>query len=172
MGIPVMHKSSFCVFTVASLALPLAANAAHRTPGLWEGTSTLHFTKGGPQIPPEPLEQTTAHGIDPSKLFGGPHTYKHCLTPEEAAKEEHPQFGGNCTANDATWSGNTFHGAMTCHEGPHESHGTFDATLGDGGESYNGTMHMEGSDPQLGGDYVMEGTFSGKWLGAQCGKEG
>ena len=167
-----MRKSSFWILLPALLVLPFTANAAHRKPGLWEGTTTLHFTKGGPQIPPEALARMKQQGIDPSKLFGSPHTYKHCLTPEEAAKDEHPQFGGNCTTTAATWSGDHFHGEMTCHQGQHDSHGTFDATLQQGGESYAGTMHVEGSDPQLGGDYAMDGSFSGKWMGAQCGKEG
>ncbi len=163
-----MHRRPVLIFILAALALPFAAHAAHRKPGMWENTSTIHFTKGGPQIPPNVAAQMKQHGMDPSKLFGQPHTFRHCLTPEEAAKDDHPQVGSDCTATKMVWSGDTFHGEMVCHSARHESHGTFDAVL-HGGESYTGTWHAEGHDPELGGDYAMEGTFSGKWLGASCG---
>lgn len=166
-----MRKTSLWILLPALLVLPAAANAAHRKPGLWEVTSSMRFTKGGPQIPPEALAQMKQHGIDPAKIFGGePRTFKQCLTPEEAAKDENPQIGGkDCTMQNAAWSGNTFHGEMMCHHGPNETHGTFTGTLD--GDSYTGNTHVEGSDPQLGGAFVMEGNFSGKWLGPTCGKD-
>ncbi|MER3546636.1 MAG: hypothetical protein C4338_03135 [Rhodanobacteraceae bacterium] len=163
-----MPRRLILICAIAIFALPLAADAAHRRPGLWQNTSTLRFTKGGPQIPPDVLARMKQQGMDPAKLFTGPHSYKHCLTPEEAAKDEHPEIGNkDCKAVNATWSGSTFRGQMICHSAQHESHGTFEATL-HGDDSYDGTFHAEGHDPQLGGDYAMEGTFSGKWLGANC----
>lgn len=166
-----MRKPSLWILMSALLALSLNANAAQRKPGLWEETSTLHFTQGGPQIPPEALAKMKQQGIDPTKLFGAPHTYRQCLTPEQAAQDENPHIGDkDCTMQKAVWSGNSFHGEMACHRSTGETHGVFNGTLTDG-ENYTGNMRMEGTDPHLGGAFVMEGSFSGKWLGPTCGKD-
>lgn len=157
------------LWVVLFAALPCVALAAHHKPGLWEGTSQMQFVKGGPQIPPELQAEMKRRGLE--MPFNEAHTFKHCVTPEEAARDEHPEVGSkNCTVK-GTWSGDSFHGEVVCRVGGHPSHGVFDATL-HGGESYAGTMHVEGNEPELGGDYVMEGKFSGKWIGASCGKEG
>lgn len=152
-------------------ALPFVVSAAHVKPGLWQATSQMNFTKGGPQIPPEALAEMQKRGI---KLpdWSAPHTYTHCVTPEEAAKWDHPQFdaNGKCQKQKSSWSGNTFHGEFTCKSAEGIMHTTVDAVTS-GDTAYAGKMHSEGNNPQLGGDYVMEGQFSGKWLGADCGKD-
>ncbi len=154
----------------AILVLPLAVSAAgHRKPGLWEQTVQMKFTKGGPQIPPDQLAKMQQLGIKLPMMGGEPHTFKHCLTEEEAAKEEHPDMGNkDCQMQNASWSGSTFSGDMVCHsERTGDMHGHFTGTFS--GDSYSGSSHMEGSNPHLGGDFAMDGQYSGKWLGADCG---
>lgn len=157
------------VVAIATVALSAtAAPPSHRVPGLWEITISTHFTQGGIQIPPEARKQMEAHGIKMPDM-GAPHTMKHCLTPEEAAKDVHPDFGKSCTTNEWKWSGNRFHAVFTCngHEGA--MHGRADGTMSPSGKAYEATVHMEGDDPHMGGHFVMEGQSSGKWLGASCG---
>src|SRR5512146_2610877 len=110
-----MRQSILSAAIVALIALPCVAQAAHRVPGQWEVTTRMHFVQGGIQIPPEAMAQMKAHGIK-MPTFGEPHTFKHCLTPEEAAKDEHPAFDENkeCTSRNAKWSGDHFHADITC----------------------------------------------------------
>ncbi len=158
------------VVAIAAAALSAtAAPSSHRVPGLWEITISTHFTQGGIQIPPEARKQMEARGIKMPDI-GAPRTIKHCLTPEEAAKDVHPDFGGkSCTTNEWKWSGNQFHAVFNCNENGRNTHGTVDGTMSQGGKAYQGTVHMEGDDPHMGGHFVMEGQSSGKWLGPTCG---
>ena len=159
------------LFAVSAVTLPLAVSAGtHVKPGLWEDTSQMNFTKGGPQIPPEALAEMQKHGMKIPD-WSAPHTYKHCVTPEQAAKYDHPQFDKdkNCQMQKSDWSGNTFHGEFLCKDKGGTSHTTIDVVM-NGDSAYAGKIHSEGSSPSLGGDYVMEGQISGKWLGA-CSKD-
>jgi hypothetical protein len=161
------------LIVVAIAAAALSATAApqsHRVPGLWEVTVSTHFTQGGIQIPPEARKQMEAHGIKMPDM-SGPHTFKHCLTPEEAAKDVHPDFSGgkSCKTTEWKWSGGRFHAAFTCNGNGENTQGRVDGTMSPGGKSYQGTVHMEGDDPHMGGHFVMEGQSSGKWLGPACG---
>lgn len=129
----------------------------------------MKFTKGGPQIPPQVLEQMKQRGMKMPGM-GVPYTTKECLTPEEAAKEDNPQIGDkNCTMQNAAWTGDTFRGEMVCHHGSNEMHGKFTGIVH--GDSYTGSTHVEGNDPPMGGAFTMDGNFSGKWLGPTCGKD-
>lgn len=162
------------IVVVAITAAALSATAAaptHRTPGLWEVTTSMHFTQGGVQIPPAVRQQMEAHGIKMPDMTA-PHTLEQCLTPEEAAKDEHPHFGGDksCRTTQWNWSGDHFHAEFTCDSGGQTMHGKVDGTMASGGKAYTGTVRMEGSNPHLGGQFVMEGESSGKWLGPTCGK--
>jgi hypothetical protein len=154
---------------VASLSAT-AASPTHRAPGLWQVSVSTHFTQGGIQIPPDVRQQMAAHGIKMPDM-GTPHTFTNCLTPEEAAKDVHPDFGGkSCTTTEWTRSGNRFHAAFTCNGNGQAMRGTADGTMAADGKSYQSTVRTEGDNPQLGGHFVMEGESSGKWLGATCGK--
>ena len=155
-----------------TVTLPGAAFAAHQQPGLWQVTTQSHFAKGGIQIPPEARAQMQARGIKVPD-FGAPHTYKHCLTPEKAAEEEHPDLGQNkdCRMVSGGWSGDTFHGEVACNDRMGQTHGTIDATLGGGGTTAVMHMRMQGNSPQLGGDFELEMQSAGKWLGPSCGSE-
>jgi hypothetical protein len=156
----------------AVLVLPLAASAAgHRKPGLWEITTTMKYTKGGPQIPPEQLAKMQQLGIKmPSMGSGEPQVIQQCLTAEQAAKEDHPQTQAarECEMQNPSWSGNTFTGDMVCHSHGGEMHGHITSTYS-GDSSFSGSSTLEGKSPAMGGDFVMEQTSSGKWLGADCG---
>ncbi|HJP99410.1 MAG TPA: DUF3617 domain-containing protein [Rhodanobacteraceae bacterium] len=160
------------LIVVAIAAAALSATAApqsHRAPGLWEVTVSTHFTQGGIQIPPEARRQMEARGIKMPDM-GAPHTFKHCLTPEEAAKDEHPDFGGkSCKTTQWNWSGDRFHAEFTCNSNGQDMRGRVDGTMSPGGKGFEGTVHMEGDDPHMGGHFVMEGQSSGKWLGPSCG---
>lgn len=157
------------VVAIAAAALSAtAAPSSHRVPGLWEITVSTHFTQGGIQIPPEARKQMEAHGMKMPDM-GAPQTMKHCLTPEEAARDVHPDFGKSCKTTEWQWSGDRFHAAFNCngHEGA--MHGQADGTMSPSGKAYEATVHVEGDNPHMGGHYVMEGRSSGKWLGASCG---
>ncbi|MGH8216929.1 MAG: DUF3617 domain-containing protein [Rhodanobacteraceae bacterium] len=163
------------VVVVAIAAATLSATAAaptQRAPGLWQVTASMHFTKGGVQIPPEVRQQMEAHGIKMPDLTA-PHTYKHCLTPEEAAKDVHPDFSGDKSCQTTQWklSGEHFHAEFACNERGQSMHGKVDGTMAANGKAYTGNVRMEGNSPQMGGQFVMEGESSGKWLGPTCGKD-
>jgi hypothetical protein len=153
----------------ALLALPLAASAAHRKPGLWETTVQLNFVKGGPQIPPAQLQQMKQMGIQ--LPFNRPTTVKQCLTAEQAAKEEAPSYGRNkdCQMKNAHYSGSTFSGDLVCNSQDMKGTGTIKATF-DSDTQYHGTMHFAGTSPQHGGGEVeMNNEFTGRWISADCG---
>jgi hypothetical protein len=167
-----MRHQKWVAVAVIALLLPLAANAGHRKPGLWEVTVQTNFTKGGPQIPPEVLERMKAAGQpNPLANLSAPHTAPSCLTAEEAAKDDHPDGGKNCKFESSSWSGNTFTGEMTCTSprgGVGQMHGKIQA-VADSDESYTGTVHMDGNDPAMGGDFTMDNKLQGKWVKADCG---
>ena len=162
------------LIVVAGLAaVSLSATAAspgHRVPGTWQVTTSTHFTQGGIQIPPEVKQQMEAHGIKMPGM-GEPHTFTHCLTPEESAKDVHPDFGKSCKTTAWEWSGDRFHAAFTCNDNGQAMHGTADGTMAANGKAYSGNVRMEGDNPHMGGHFVMEGESSGKWLGPTCGKD-
>jgi hypothetical protein len=162
------------VVVVAIAAATLSATAAaptHRTPGLWEVTTGMHFTQGGIQIPPAVRQQMEAHGIKVPNLTA-PRTFKQCLTPEEAARDAHPDFSGDKSCRTTKWnrSGEHFHAEFTCDSDGQTIHGKVDGSMASDGKTYTGTVRMEGNNPAMGGQFVMEGESSGKWLGPSCGK--
>lgn len=162
-----MRNRKWVAVAVIALLLPLAANAGHRKPGLWAVTVQMNFTKGGPQIPPEQLEKMKQMGMQ--SPFSGPHTYNRCLTPEQAAQDDHPDGGKNCQMQNASWSGNTFTADIMCTtpQGG-QTHGKIKA-VANGEQSYTGSVHIEGTDPGMGGDFAMDNQIQGQWLRADCG---
>jgi Protein of unknown function (DUF3617) len=157
----------------AITALPCIAMAAHRMPGLWQVTTQARFIKGGIQIPPDVQAMMRQRGMKMPDLTA-PHSFKHCLTREDAARDENPAFSKDkaCTTQHAAWSGNHFHAEQTCAGEPEgTTHVVIDGTLGIGGTSFSGTAHVEGDNPRMGGHYVMESRYEGKWLGPTCGKD-
>lgn len=164
-----MNKTLVLGVTAAML-LPLAVSAAgHRKPGLWDTTVQMNFIKGGPQIPPDQLAKMQQMGIKLPMMGGEPHTFKHCVTPEEAAKDDHPETGnGDCQMQNQKWSGDSFSADMICHGRQGDMHGNIKASFSND-STYTATTHMEGTSPHMGGDFAMESQISAKWLGADCG---
>jgi hypothetical protein len=167
-----MHQKTMypkIVRAIACLALPLMASAAtmHRKPGLWEITTQMNFTKGGPQIPAEQLEKMKQMGIQ--LPFNRPMRIKQCLTAEEAARDDHPDFGKerDCQLKNAKFSGNSFSGDMVCDGPEMKGSGTMTASFPND-QSYRGTWHFAGTSPRS-GEMEMNNDFSGKWLGSDCG---
>ena len=163
-----MNKLLVLGFT-AAIVVPLTAAAeGHRKPGLWQITVQSSFTKGGPQIPPDQLAKMQQLGIKMPGM-GGPTTVQSCLTPEQAAKDSHPDSGrGDCQLQNENWSGDTFSADLVCHGREGDMHG-HEKFTGNGGTSYTGTAHMEGNNPHLGGDFAMDNQVSGQWQSADCG---
>lgn len=166
-----MHKL-VALALIALISLPCIAASSHRTPGLWQVTSSMTFVQGGIQIPPEVRQKMAASGIQLPD-FSKPTTFKYCLTPEAALRDEQPQFtnDNSCTASKPSWSGSKFHSEFSCNQKGSPMHGKVEGTMSGDGKTYSGSVHIEGENPAMGGHYVMEGHASGKWLGPACGKD-
>lgn len=154
----------------ASLSLPLIAATPHRVPGLWQVTTSMRFTQGGIQIPPEVREQMAASGMKIPD-FSKPHTFKHCVTAEEAASDDQPGFTNDesCKTTSSKWTGGQFHAEFTCSGRAGPTTSVVDGTMTAGGKAYAGTFRSEGNNPEMGGHFVMQGQASGKWVGPNCG---
>lgn len=143
------------------------AQAEGQKPGLWSVTMTMHFAKGGPQIPPE--QQAMMQQMDINPL--GPMTHQYCLTPEMAKQEETPGLKGEdgCEAKNLKHSGNTVTADWVC-SGRMKGKGQFKMTST--GSSYNGGWSFAGtsSDEGMAGPLEMSSELKGQWLGADCGK--
>jgi hypothetical protein len=175
---------ALCGFAAVAILLPLSASAGPRQkPGLWE-ISTQSEMKNDrlkakaaqqqPQMTPEMMAQMQQYGIKMPQINSqGAMTQsmsqKICLTPEQAAKAEHPDFGRSqqCQMTKSSYSGNTFTGEMKCNSPEMQGTGTISMTL-DSDAAYHGTMHFSGTSAH-GGPMEMNNQISGKWLGADCG---
>ena len=165
-----MTKTAAKILLCVLVALPLAAQAA-RKPGLWEVTSSMTFNKGGPQIPPEQLEKMKQMGIE--MPFNKPVTMKHCLTKEEAERDDQPpamRKESNCQTKDFQKSGGSFSAKLVCNGKNMTGEGDIKGTYS-GGETYSGTTHFVGTSSHGGQQHDVDMTteFSGKWLGSDCG---
>ena len=182
-----LKKSSAAMHAVCAIAtlLPLAVLAdSHQKPGPWETTSQMHMkndkmaaamaNKPQMQMTPEMQQMLAARGIkmpqmgaDGSMTQGM--TNKICVTPEQAAKSDHPDFGkeSQCKMTKSSYSGNSFSGEMTCDSPEMKGTGTINMTM-DGNTGYHGTMHFSGTSAH-GGPMEMDNEMTGKWLGADCG---
>jgi hypothetical protein len=161
------------VVAVLAAFVAFSAAADHRKPGQWEITVTNTFPNGAPpmpSIPPEKLAQMKAAGVNiPPMLMDptAPHTIKQCLTPEQAAKDDHPDFGRkDCQVANAKWDGSSFSGDITCKMGQGTAHGHVKATM-TSSESYTATTDMTATGTRM-GDFSMTSTIQAKWLGADC----
>jgi hypothetical protein len=165
-----MRKHWYLAVAAATLSVTLVAAASgHRRPGLWQITMDAHFTKGGPQIPPDQLAKMQQMGIKVPGMGGGPQTIQSCLTPEQAARDDSPNTGrSDCQMQNASWSGNTFSADMVCHGLQGDMHGHITATA-NSDTSYTASGHLEGTNPHMGGDFAMDNQVSGTWSGADCG---
>lgn len=166
-------KRSTIILLCSLTALPLAANASTRKPGLWEVTTTMSFDEGGPQIPPDALEKMKAMGMKIPGMGGDPIVIKQCLTKEQADKEDAPQSTqekSGCKTTDVKHSGGKFSGKMVC-DGSMKGEGEMEGTYASNGESYDGKWKFAGTETGHGKPHPvkMSSTFSGKYLGSDCG---
>lgn len=170
--------------SVAALVLlPLSALAdSHQKPGLWEIDSQMQMKNPQmaaaagkmQQMTPEMQQMMAARGIKMPQIGSDGSmtqsmTNKICVTPEQAAKSDHPDFGRDkqCKMTKSNYSGNTFTGEMTCDSPEMKGTGTINMTM-DGDTGYHGTMQFSGTSAH-GGPMEMNNQMSGKWLGADCG---
>ena len=176
--------SMICGMAAAALLLPMAAQAdSHQKPGLWEINTQMEMqndkmaaamSKQQTQMTPEMQAMLAQRGIKMPQM--GPNgtmthdmTTKICVTPEQAAKSDHPDFGRDkqCQMTKSNFSGNNFTGEMSCNSPEMQGHGTIDMTM-DSDQAYHGTMHFTGTSAHAGA-MDMTNHISGKWLGADCG---
>jgi len=168
-------KRTAIILACSLTTLPLLAHADAKTrkPGLWEVTTTMKFDEGGPQIPPQQLEQMKAMGIKIPGMGGDPIVMKQCLTQEQAEKEQAPHATDNksgCKTSDFKRSGGKFSAKMTC-DGNMKGEGEMEGSYSSAGDAYQGTWKFAGTETGHGKphDVKMSSQYSGKWLGADCG---
>lgn len=136
-------------------------------PGLWESTIVVNFTQGGPRISPEQIERMKQMGIN--LPIGRPLVVKSCMTPEMAARNDIPRAtreNDHCKLTDYDREGNPITATLIC-DGDLKGQGKLKIGY-DSSTSYKGTMEFTGTDKQ-GAPLAMQNTFSGKWLGDDCG---
>ncbi|MDR3414879.1 MAG: DUF3617 domain-containing protein [Nevskia sp.] len=154
----------------AAIAIPFAAGAyTHGKPGLWQITTQMKFTKGGPQaqIPPDKLAMMKQMGIQMPDM-SAPISTKTCVTAEQAATDTPPTPGqrGNCQVQNLKRDGHTFSADTVCSG---EMQGTGHVTVTyDSDEHYSGKMDFSGTSAHT-GDVQTSNEFSGQWLGTDCG---
>jgi hypothetical protein len=183
--------SAFCVrhprHTLGAallLALVVVAPGAHAqklSPGLWETAMTISAAGADAQaglarmqeqmakMPPAQrkmmedmlAKRGVALGSDGSKT-----TIRHCITPEQAARNQVPSDpNGRCTNEQLSRSGGTTRFKFTCTNPP--SSGVGEVTLVSD-KAY--TMKMAVDSMADGKQRHMDMNQTGTWVGADCGK--
>jgi hypothetical protein len=170
-GFTRMSATPFRLALVLCAALaPLAAHAETHInikPGLWETTVTVAMG-GLPDMPDmsKLSPERRAQMETAMKRMSLPHREKSCITAEQIRKgpdfkEPEPSCRRNISVNSATaWS-------MTeeCRgERPRTVHATFKAS---NPETISGQSDATATTPH--GTVTSKATFTGKWLGADCG---
>jgi Protein of unknown function (DUF3617) len=151
---------------VAGAAMPAHA-ADHLKPGLWEVTVKVS-QKGGPQIPPDQLEQLKKMGI--AAPFGGQVIRtSQCITPEIAASDKpfatDERDPNKCQVANYKRVGSKATGEMVC-TGTFKGNGPFEMTM-DSDTEYHGGWSVSGVSADSGP--VEQATeLHGKWTAATC----
>ncbi len=176
---------SHAILTAAlllALLLPLAAQAQKITPGLWEYQSTMK--SGNPQMEaamarmqeqlasmsPEQRRQMEQmmgrQGVSPGAAGGPGVSVKICLTPEQAARNEMPQYqDGQCKQTGSSRSGNVIKFKIEC-TGPRKSTGEGEFTLISDKEHKGRVLITSQRGDKM---ETMEMQHSARWLAADCG---
>lgn len=160
----------FAVTAAACLALPLCAAAGMKA-GQWQITTKMDLGKNAPQmpqIPPEQLEKMKALGITPPSIgMGAPHSFKTCVSPQDADAGQPPmdeRAQHSCKAQDIKHEGARTTLKIVCTG---EMNGTGEIeSVYDSPEHYTSKMHFVGSSH--GHDVDMTNSSEGRWLGASC----
>jgi hypothetical protein len=147
-------------------ALPAYA-ADHLRPGQWE-VAVKVSQKGGPQIPPEQLEQMKKMGI--SVPFGGQAIMtSQCVTPEMASSDK--PFANDegdpnkCQLTNYKRVGSKATGEMVC-TGEFKGKGAFEMTM-DSETEYRGGWTVTGVSADV-GPVEQTTALRGKWIAAAC----
>jgi hypothetical protein len=158
-----------CFFIAAVLpAVVLPANAAdHLKAGEWDVTVKVS-QKGGPQIPPEQLEQMKKLGI-PIPLGGQAIVTTQCITPEMAASDKpfanDERDPNKCQVANYKRVGSKATGEMVC-AGDFKGKGLFEMTL-DTETEYHGAWSVKGVSSDM-GPVEQTTELRGKWARAAC----
>jgi hypothetical protein len=151
---------------VAVVALPTHA-ADHLKPGQWE-VAVKVSQKGGPQIPPEQLEQMKKLGI--SAPFGDQAIMtSQCITPEMAASDRpfasDERDPNKCEVANYKRIGSKATGEMVC-SGDFKGKGAFEMTM-DSETEYHGGWTVKGISSDA-GPVEQTTDLRGKWAAATC----
>ncbi len=169
-----------------ALALLLATTAALAnptvTPGLWEYRSSMTSSdpkmqkgmaeaqKAMASMPPEQRRQMeqmlAAQGISIGAGSGGATTVavKACITPEQAARQELPAPGDNCTHRITGRTANSLKFAIDC---PAEKARGEGEVVFPNSRTYDGRFTMQ--QVEGGKTLQLESTIKARWLSADCG---
>ena len=163
-----MTKSTAQLFALTAVALALPAyGAEHLRAGEWEVRVKVG-QKGGPQIPPEQLEDMKKLGI-PNPLAGQEVVATQCITPEMAASDKpfnsDARDPNKCEVANYKRVGNRGTGEMVC-TGEFKGSGPFEMTL-DSETEYRGAWTVKGVSISMGpAEQTTE--LHGKWARATC----
>jgi len=165
-----------CLLTAMAAAQAADIVKPDVKPGLWEVTTSPKIS-GQMPIPEEqlakmPPEQRARVEQAMKAAVGGaakPHVYRECMTPEKIARGfdlgKTPD-AGSCKRNVIKSSRNELqiHDECTRPEGKSTSDFHFNVS---GGTQMNGTINVVMTNGSR--TMTVDGTVSGKWLGADCG---
>jgi hypothetical protein len=156
----------FVAGVLSAMALPAYA-ADHLKPGQWE-VAVKVSQKGGPQIPPEQLEQMKKMGI--SLPFGGQAIMtSQCITPEMASSDKpfanDERDPNKCQLTNYKRVGGRATGEMVC-TGEFKGKGAFEMTM-DTETEYHGGWTVKGVSVDV-GPVEQTTELRGKWTAAAC----
>jgi Protein of unknown function (DUF3617) len=159
-------KTLLLASTVVVAALPTYA-ADHLRPGQWD-VAVKVSQRGGPQIPPEQVEQMKKLGI--SVPFGGQAIMtSQCITPEMAASDKpfasDERDPNKCEVANYKRIGSKATGEMVC-SGDFKGKGAFEMTM-DSETEYHGGWTVKGVSSDA-GPVEQTTDLHGKWAGAAC----
>lgn len=153
-----------------ALALPLAAFAGPGRAGLWEVSTSLNFGVGGFQVSDEQAAQMRQLGLDVPGI-SRPFVARQCITPEQAARDElpRPQAGNSgCELRNVRHRGALWNADIACN-GTLQGSGSVSARF-DSDAHFTGNWSFRGTSTQVPTEIAMSNPYSGRWLGAECGK--
>lgn len=172
-------RVALCALAVpAAIAVNAGAQASLNVKtGLWENTVTMQMSgmPAMPQIPPDALARMTPEqrarvqaAMSSGMGNGQPHIYKSCLTKEKLAEGFRPDGPekANCKRTLVSSSSTSMDIKEECSEQGGTVVGTFHVEA-HGADETSGTMHMVINHE--GRTMTSDGTFQGKYLGADCG---
>lgn len=158
------------------IALVLASAAACAEPldvklGLWENTTTVEMSGMPPidtsKMPPE--QRARFEAAMKARQAQGPrsHVHKSCLTKEKldrAPFQDAEDKKESCTHTMISSSRTQWHGKLQCTKPVRTGDFKMEALSR---ERIKGTMQMDASDANHA--MAVHASFSGKWLGPNCG---